>query len=245
MTGGLIALDVATRVGFAFGQVGGEPEFGSRDFSDKAGTGAVVGKFRAWLNERCYTLKPDLCAFESPYVPVARTRFVKVGTDPRGASGPPPMNPLTLRRLLGMVATVEACCYELRIPCREATSSEIIKFFVGKARFDGGRAEKKLATIKMCAVYGWQVAGDDNAADALALFHYAEFITAPQIASRRKALAGTELPLHGTMADPQRNAPQSADHGALAKMSPDGEAPNGQDRGLFTEIRGQLQPRSG
>lgn len=198
----IIALDIATAVGWASGRPGDEPEWGARNFAGKGGTGEVVAKFRAWINERCYTLKPTLVVFESPYVPVPRAaRFVRAGTDPASAPpGPPPMNPLVLRRLLGMIATVEAVCFELRIPCAESTSAEITKFFTGRARW-GSREAKKAETIRVCSIYGWTTVSDD-AADALALWHLAEFKVSPEIASRRRAGAGAELALHGTLDAP-------------------------------------------
>lgn len=173
----ILALDTATVTGWASGPAGANPpllQWGSRDFSGRGGNGEVVGKFRAWLCAKCYELKPRLIVFEAPYIPRPRER----------KGGPPPMNALTLRRLLGLVAVLESTAWELRIECCEATTGEISKFFTGKWRH-GGRDAKKAATIEMCTAYGWDVAGDDNAADALALWAMAEGNVNPQASSAR------------------------------------------------------------
>src|SRR5678815_825788 len=119
----VLALDVATCVGFCLGPVGAQPpllQWGSRDFGGKDKTnGEIIALFRGWFAQRCFELrpKPRLCVFESPYVPV--------GSKPGGG---PPMNPHTLRRLLGMTGAVEAVCYDLRIPVREVVSAAFTKF---------------------------------------------------------------------------------------------------------------------
>jgi hypothetical protein len=116
---------------------------------------------------------------------------------------------------------IEAVCWRQQIEVYEARPSEISKFFLGNAK-QGGRANKKAATIKMCRLYGWDTVSDD-AADALALFAYAEHTIAPQIGSRRHASAGRELPLHGTLEIPRersgtaREAPGTNRDGVLGK----------------------------
>jgi len=165
----ILALDPATTVGWAAGAPGETPTWGSRQFDGKA-TGAVVGLFRHWLIERCRELHPTLVVFEAPYIP-----------RPNAAV---PINAKTLRRLLGLVATIEAVSWELRVRCYETTALDIARFFVGSARMP--RNAKKAATIDMCRRYGWHVT-NDNEADALALWHLAEATVAPEIGLRRGA----------------------------------------------------------
>jgi hypothetical protein len=207
----ILAFDVATRTGWASGEVGGIPEWGVAEFTSKSGTGEVLSRFRFWLMSKVLAIKPDLIAFEAPYVPVARApRFVKAGSVPHGpfplmaaAPGPPPMNANTLRRLLAMNGLVEEIAFERGIKCREATVLDISRFFTGTVTH-GGRANKKAATIAACRRLGWDTVSDD-AADALALWCYAEHVLAPVIASRRMAEARMELPLHGTLAAPAQD----------------------------------------
>jgi hypothetical protein len=170
----ILALDTATTTGWAAGRPGERPIWGARRFPGGS-TGEMLTIFRAWLESRCDELRPALIAFESPYIPRPSARF-------RGA---PPLNPLTLRRLLAIVGMVEAVAWQRQIDCIERNPSEIAKFFLGNSR-QGGRDAKKAATIKMCAIYGWQTVSDD-AADALALWTMAEALTAPQLAARRGA----------------------------------------------------------
>lgn len=224
----ILALDCATKVGFACGPIGAQPpllEYGMRDFGRKDRTnGAIIGLFRGWFAQRVFTLRPQLVVFESPYIPVPRGPFAKPGK-----SSPPPMNPHTLRRLLGMTGAVEAVCDELRIDCREATTQEFTKFLTGKGRYPGGRDEKKAAVIQACRHLGCEPQ-DDNAADALAIFFYAESILSPRAAEHRRRLAADrdrELngagPLFGIIPD-KENAPQAAIlRGAL---SPQGNEEN-------------------
>jgi len=163
----ILSLDPATTVGWAVGKAGGTPQWGSRRFDGKS-TGQVIGMFRHWLNQRCYDFKPDRIVFEGPYVPRPGSSM--------------PMNVLTLRRLLGFAAVIEATAWELRIPCYETTPREVAKFFLGTANFK--RDAKKKATIEMCHRYGWLVE-DDNAADALAIWAQAECAVAPEATRRR------------------------------------------------------------
>ena len=122
--------------------------------------------------------------FGSPYVPVPRApQVVRAGTAPgRAFKGPPPMNPLVLRRLLAMVGLVEEIAFERGIKCRECVSGEFVKFWTGKGSW-GGRDAKKEAVMRVCRQRGYTPL-DDNAGDALALWHFAEHVIAPEIASR-------------------------------------------------------------
>lgn len=170
----ILALDTATVTGWAAGRPGETPQWGARDFSGRGGNGEVGGKFRFWLQGMCHQLQPRLIVFESPYVPFPRKDNQRA----------PMMNPLTLRRLMGLALIVETTAWELRIKSFEATTGEISKFFTGTSRH-GGRDQKKAATIAMCRRYGWDVAENDDAADALALWCMAEAKEDPDAALSR------------------------------------------------------------
>lgn len=174
----ILALDTATVTGWACGPVGGTPKFGARNFGGSGiARGLVFAQFRFWLHSGCQKLRPTLIVYESPYIPrpqekqdPTRRRFV--------------MNADTLRRLLWFTGEIEEVAAELNIECREATTGEIARFFTGKARWPGGRDEKKERTKEMCRAYGWDVT-NDNEADALALWAMAEAIVSPRAASAR------------------------------------------------------------
>jgi hypothetical protein len=161
----ILALDQATRTGFCFGAPGDNPSWGIKAFGGRGRTnGEIVSTFRLWLFGVCCAIKPTLVVFEAPYVP-------------RMASA------VVLRRLLALAGTIEAVTYELKLPCREASAMEISRFFLGRYR-PLGRAGKKAATIETCAQYGFDV-DDDNIADAISLWLYAEATIAPDIAALR------------------------------------------------------------
>jgi hypothetical protein len=185
----ILTLDPATVCGWAVGPPGAQPpllQWGARDFGSGRTNGTIISMFRAWLNELCYQHRPSFCVFETPYIPRPPSPFAKKG------AGGPPMNPLVLRRLLGMTGQIEAICEEFRILCREATSGEFTKYMTGKGRFPGGRKEKKRAVIDACRRYGCDVS-DDNAADALALWFYAESFVDDRAAAHRSRLAADRI----------------------------------------------------
>lgn len=199
----ILAIDPGTTTGWAAGEPGSTPEWGVRKFQGKT-TGEVCGLYRHWMNQRCYDLKPSLIVFEAPYVP--------------RPNSPLPMNVLTLRRLLGIAATIEACAWELRIRCNEATPLDIARFFLNTTKFK--RDAKKAATIEMCRRYGWDVADSDDAADSLALWAMAECSVDPAATLRRGS-----GPL---FISKQPNAPPTvADRGALLFPPPEGGASDG------------------
>lgn len=167
----ILSLDTATVCGWACGVPGEEPLYGARDFGDGRSNGEIGGRFRAWLNALCYEFKPKLIVFEAPYIP-------------RVGGGGVPLNAHVLRRLLALTGNVETTAWELQIECREATTLEVARFFIGSQRLK--RGEKKQRTIEMCERYGW-APECDNAADALALWAMAEARLAPRVAARRGA----------------------------------------------------------
>lgn len=179
----IIALDLATRSGFSIGRPGETPRFGSIRFGTESGE--IISNLQTWLIDLLREHNPGLIAVESPYIPTPREpQFIKSGLDAgKLRRGPPPMNVHTLRRLIGMVETVKSLAWRWGIEYDEPTTGSIYSFFVGGRRL--GRDEKKAATIKMCRLMGWNVGDDDNAGDALALWHYSEHRIAPAIAMRR------------------------------------------------------------
>jgi len=124
---------------------------------------------------------PDIVCFESPYIAM------------RGAEIP--RNAVTIRRLHCYAGMIEAVCWRLRIKVYESRPSEICRHFTGQGSW-GGREKKKAATVRTCLAFGWDVAGQVDAADALALFAYAEAVLDPVAAAQRRARLGLELALH-------------------------------------------------
>ena len=199
----ILALDTATTSGACWGAVGDAPQYESWVAKGDS-LGEKKSRFRFWLMAKVMAFQPDLICFEAPYIPVQRApQLVRAGTDPsRAPKGPPPMNPSTLRLLLAFSGTVEEIAFERHIRCRECVSGEFVKFWTGKGAW-GGRGAKKEAVMRVCRQRGFDPP-DDNAADAISLWHYAEHVLSPDVASRRAAGANLDLPLYGTLSAPTR-----------------------------------------
>jgi hypothetical protein len=189
MTGGVLALDVATTTGWAVGLPGERPVCGHhRAGKPGCAGGEVLAQFADWLEALVAAHAPVWIAFEAPYVPRVAPRRVRARNGAVITLAPhngPPIDNNVIRRLYGLCGLVELTAHRHRIACREAGSSEICKFFTGNGSW-GGRANKKAATMKMAAVYGFPGVTEDEA-DALALWVYAEAVLFPKAAARRGA----------------------------------------------------------
>jgi len=160
--GAILALDLATVTGWAIGVPGGEPVAGSHRIAEP---GAALGRFLAgysdWLADRITVLEPCMLIFEAPILTGHRTALD------------------TARKLMCLAGVTELIAHRREIPCYEADTGEVTKHFTGRARYPGKsyqarRAAKKRSVMDQCAALGWRAA-DDNAADALALWTWAEF----------------------------------------------------------------------
>jgi len=184
-----LALDPGGLCGFAVGELGDIPRWGTRRTARGAVTGEALSSFAGWLRELLIAEAPDIVCFESPYIAM------------RGAEIP--RNAVTIRRLHCYAGMIEAVCWRLKIKVYESRPSEICRFFTGQGSW-GGRAKKKAATVRMCMTFGWDVAGQVDAADALSLWCFAEAVIDPVAAAQRRARLGLELALH----PPNEDAPR-------------------------------------
>jgi crossover junction endodeoxyribonuclease RuvC len=211
----VLAVDAAATCGFALGDTGAEPRFGSRNFTGGNASGEVVARFSRFLRAIIEREKPDVIAYEAPYFPMGFRRG-------------PPANAKTLRRLLGMAEIIDAIAWDyrdvVRRGCYQATAGEICAYLTGKANW-GGRAQKKAATIAAARAWGWVVT-DDNAADACAVWAYAESILDPVAAAQRRARLGLELALHPPNED-ARQARSAGRRGSSARHKKSGGSSNG------------------
>lgn len=101
--------------------------------------------------------RPGLIVFESPILG-------------------PKTSILTSRKLQGLTGVCAIMAHRLGIPVQEAGTGEVTKFFTGFGRFGKGpaaRVRKKQAVLDRCAQLGLG-AKDDNAADAAALWYFAQ-----------------------------------------------------------------------
>jgi Holliday junction resolvasome RuvABC endonuclease subunit len=176
----VLALDPGGKCGFAVGAVAGAPRWGTHRIARHTSTGEALSRFAGWLRALIVAEKPDIVCFESPFIPVYGAEI--------------PRNAATVRRLHSYAGIIEAVCWRQQIKVHEARPSEICRHFTGQGSW-GGRDKKKAATVKTCLAYGWDVAGQVDAADALSLFAYSEQILDPTAAARRRVGLGLELPL--------------------------------------------------
>lgn len=164
VNGAILALDLAAATGWAWGAPGSVPEHGSKRLAqpgDELGT--RFRNLRTWLGkmlaERPTT---SIVIFEAP---VAQMRGLTTLA--------------TMRALHGYPAIVEELLEDTGLAVREATVSDIRRHFLGRTTFKGPIAKR--LTIEKCRRLGFNPI-DDNAADALALWHYQCSLIDPRIA---------------------------------------------------------------
>lgn len=173
--GGLLALDLATVLGFAYaplppgppptpieaaaGRAMPKPYSGHHRV---AAPGASIGRFLLnydrWLVDMIATLGPTRVIFEAP-LPTNRTRKT---------------NFETVRKLICIAGLTEKVALEKGVGIvREANHATVKKHFTGHGRAD------KAETIAACRALGWDV-DEENEADALALWSFAVSCWAPR-----------------------------------------------------------------
>lgn len=148
IAGNVLALDLATFLGWASGPLCAAPDFGSHMLpSTGDDTGKFISAYDDWLNFKLDAILYDLVIFEAPSV------FMKT-------------TPVTIEKLVGLVTHTQLVCYRRGIRRRSANASQVKKHFTGK-----GNA-KKDETVARARALGFRVT-DDNAADAVAVWHWA------------------------------------------------------------------------
>jgi hypothetical protein len=151
--GYVLALDLATTTGWAWGQPGSTPLFGHDRFAKIGQSRAVVyRRFRLWLDLFCGARKVDLIVFESAAVPSFMSGKTNVDTT---------------KLLFGLTEHLEEWAHE-RFELREASVSQIRSHFIGRNL--QSRIAKPLVLAK-CRERAWNVTTDDEAA-ACALWDY-------------------------------------------------------------------------
>lgn len=163
----VLALDVATVVGFAVGAIDKAPPPTALEASSQGGVsqplsgsqrighqrmdaGAFFASYERWLRDMIGVHTPDIIVFEAPFI-----------------SGGKQMNAAI--RLLGMAAVTELVAHHLGVRIFSAHMSKVRKHFCGTGHAKRDIIKKKIQDA--CDARGWFYA-DDNAADALAVWDY-------------------------------------------------------------------------
>lgn len=157
----ILALDLATQIGFAVGAPDEEPIYGTKLLpSASAALGRFGDVYDQWILDQLDFHKPGLVVFEAPFIS---------GTG----------NANTSRKLMGLCWQTEIACYRRDTMCLEHNNSSVKKFFTGN-----GRAEKA-DMIAAARRQGWNPKTSDEA-DALGLWACTVNEKAPQHAARFK-----------------------------------------------------------
>lgn len=170
-TGKVLALDLATTTGWAYGRPGKVPSFGHLRFS-KPGTSRAetYRAFRDWL-ERYWNARdeqPDLIVYELPAIP----SFMGGRT-----------NVDTTKLLFGLAEHLEEWALN-KVELREATTSQVRCHFIGR-NFKSSIA--KPMTLERCHELGWMCETHDEL-DAAALWDYQICALCPELAYRSTRL---------------------------------------------------------
>ena len=155
-TGNVLALDLATTTGWAYGKPGSTPSFGHMRLTPPSmSRGVAYRAFRRWLDTWWSAAphnKPDLIVFESPAVPSIMRGHTNIDTT---------------KLLIGLCEHLEEWAYD-RVELREASVSQVRSHFIGK-NFKASLA--KPMVMERCQELGWRCETHDEL-DACALWDY-------------------------------------------------------------------------
>ena len=152
----ILAIDAATRCGFAMGRIGSTPaSWSDRLRSPDDPPSRAARKMGIVLRDLFSTNRPDIVYIEQP---------VRGGMNMQ-------TNANTLLVLQGLYMSVHAICGPYGVRTNESHVQTVRKHFVGVARPDN----PKRAVLDRCYALGWLEPDckDDNRADALALWSFA------------------------------------------------------------------------
>src|SRR6266702_6574551 len=164
-TGGILTADLSGRsTGYFYGYPGDFPVWGHVRFAEPDDDLGTIGlNVSSWFREITQRYEPKWVVWEQFYLaPVANARTVAI--------------------LYGMNFLVHTMCKKSGILVKNPSITQVAKHFIGKGRWPKG--EKKAATQRMCAHYGFTPVTEDEA-DAGAVWIYAEAALAPKSALER------------------------------------------------------------
>jgi hypothetical protein len=152
----ILALDIATTLGWARGRVGGEPTCGSVRFAKPGASQlAICGAALKWAIDTVRDPLPDLVAIEDLLPPAATKGRRNVDHD-------------LLAHLHGLIMGV--CFMRGVYKVRKHSVNSVRSHFLHG--IPHARGEGKACTITKAKSLGWLESDDGDAADALALWSY-------------------------------------------------------------------------
>jgi len=163
--GRVLALDLATTCGWAFGAPGSIPQCGHIRFAKPGASRALIYRnFRDWLEDRWNQRdhQPDLVVYESPMQ--AMLMYGRTNID-------------TLKLLGGLAEHLEEWTLD-KVELHEASVSAVRVHFLG--RNYTSKVAKQM-TYERCHALGWEVENLDQA-DAAALWSYQTAWLNPRLA---------------------------------------------------------------
>jgi hypothetical protein len=169
----ILAFDFATTTGWASGNPGEQPVYGSIKLSKASPThGEIAANAVAWLIDFLGELKPTMIVFEEPLAP----NFTAGHTTLK-----------TAMVTMGLPFMMQGVAYKLGLFNVAAVRvSEVRTFFLG-GNLRSDDAEK--LTLQRCRKFGW-APKDHNEADALALWCYQCAQVDPTLAHKITPLFG-------------------------------------------------------
>ena len=153
--GRVLALDLATTTGWAYGAPGSIPRCGHLRFAAKGASRALIYRnFRNWLEEKWNVRdeQPDFIAYESPAVPSIMAGRTNIET---------------IRLLMGLAENLEEWCLG-KVELRESRVSDVRVHFIG-SNMKSALAKQK--TFEQCQMLGWNPQDFDES-DACALWDF-------------------------------------------------------------------------
>ncbi len=153
--GDILALDLATRIGWCSGPINGPLHYGSfRCAPEGSSSAAVFGGAMKWLAERLMAFRPRLIVYEAPIDP---RHLKKINAD-------------TIRRLNGLPSVIEAVAHNFGVwDIREVETGDLKMYWHGKRNIP--REQVKRMTMTKMRTLGYEPA-DEDAADAISVHRY-------------------------------------------------------------------------
>lgn len=154
----ILALDIATQTGVAFGDRGGAPTAWSVDLGAGRSEDARFSRLLSLTHSLIEEHRPEIIAVEAP-----------IG------------GPNTSHFLVGLIACVRGCAFNRGVPVQSCSIAAVRKHFIGKhlsaKDYPGMKPAQAKAAIKgvvmtRCKALGWKVT-DADAADAMATWDFA------------------------------------------------------------------------